>query len=106
MRDTLVNRAKCPVKLLDLMALGRPIVAHARRPGGASISFTAKAACWCTPGDVAGLSAAVADLLADPARRARLGAAAAERAWTVFPWARLAGAAEAAYARALRRGQR
>jgi glycosyltransferase involved in cell wall biosynthesis len=104
MRDTLVNRAKSPVKLLDLMALGRPIVGHAVGQVAEYLK-SGESGLLVPPGAVNGLAAGVAALLADPARAARLGAAAADRAWTVFPWARLAGAAEAAYARALRRGK-
>jgi len=103
MRDTLVNRAKCPVKLLDLMALGLPIVAH--RVGQVSEYLVHnESGLLAPPGDLEGLTAGIAALLNDPARRASLGAAAQARAWSVFPWASLAEAAEAAYARALGAG--
>jgi glycosyltransferase involved in cell wall biosynthesis len=49
------------------------------------------------------LAAAWAALLADPARRARMGASARERALRCFTPARLAEAAEALYRQALRR---
>ncbi len=101
MRDTLLNRAKCPVKLLDLAALGLPIVAHA--VGQVAEYLDAESGLLVPPGDVPGLAAGVAALLADPARRRALGRAAAARAWTVFPWSRLAAAAEAAYDQALRK---
>jgi glycosyltransferase involved in cell wall biosynthesis len=102
MRDTLVNRAKCPVKLLDLLALGVPVVAHNVGQVGEYLGH-GESGVLVPPGDVPGLTAGVQALLADPARRRTLGQAAAARAWTCFPWSRLAAAAEAAYAVALRR---
>ncbi|MDQ2810288.1 MAG: glycosyltransferase family 4 protein, partial [Chloroflexota bacterium] len=71
MRDTLLNRAKCPVKLLDLLALGIPTVAHA--VGQVAEYLDASSGLLVPPGDVLGLAAGVAALLADPARRAALG---------------------------------
>ncbi|HUS16853.1 MAG TPA: glycosyltransferase family 4 protein, partial [Chloroflexia bacterium] len=100
MRDTLVNRAKSPVKLLDLMALGLPIVAH--NVGQVGEYLVHGSSGWLVPpGDVAGLGTGVATLLDDPARRAALGQGAASRAWGEFAWSRLAGTAEAAYRQAL-----
>ena len=101
MRDTLLNRAKCPVKLLDLLALGIPTVAHT--VGQVAAYLDASSGLLVPPGDLPGLAAGVAALLADPARRAALGHAAVQRAWTVFPWSRLAATAEVAYAQARRK---
>jgi glycosyltransferase involved in cell wall biosynthesis len=96
MRDTLINRAKCSAKLLDLMVLGRPIVTH--RVGQQGEYLRHGESGWLAdPGDLAGLAAGVLHLLGDPTLAARLGAAAAARAWDHFSWARLSAAAEAAY---------
>jgi glycosyltransferase involved in cell wall biosynthesis len=101
MRDRLVNRAKCSAKLLDLMVLRRPIVTHRVGQQGEYLQHGESG--WLVePGDVAGLATAVAHLLDDPARAARLGAQAAQRVWGHFAWDRLAVAAEAAYQQAAR----
>ncbi len=102
MRDTLVNRAKCPVKLLDLMILGRPIVAHAVGQVTEYLGH-GRAGRLVVPGGAGGLAGGVADLLQTPEPAAALGAAAAARAWDSFAWSRLARQAEAAYRRALGR---
>jgi glycosyltransferase involved in cell wall biosynthesis len=96
MRDTLINRAKCSAKLLDLMVLARPIVTHRVGQQGEYLQH-GESGWLADPGDVAGLAAGVLRLLADPALAARLGAAAATRAWDHFSWSHLSAAAEAAY---------
>lgn len=99
--DTPINRAKCSVKTLDLMAAARPIVADAVGQNrdylvhGVSGLLT-------PPGDLEGFGAAVTALLRDRARRAALGEAARARAWAEFDWSRLADHAETAYALAPR----
>jgi glycosyltransferase involved in cell wall biosynthesis len=96
MRDTLINRAKCSAKLLDLMVLGRPIVTH--RVGQQGEYLRHGESGWLAdPGDATGLAAGVLRLLDDPARAPRLGAAAAARAWDHFSWSRLSAGAAAAY---------
>jgi glycosyltransferase involved in cell wall biosynthesis len=96
MRDTLINRAKCSAKLLDLMVLARPVVTHRVGQQGEYLQH-GESGWLADPGDVAGLAAGVLRLLADPALAARLGAAAATRAWDHFSWSHLSAAAEAAY---------
>lgn len=98
--DTLINRAKCSVKTLDLLVAARPIVADAvgqlretLEPGVSGVLVP--------PDEPAAFAPAVAELLRDPARRAAIGAAAERRAWESFDWARLVVHAEAIYARAL-----
>ncbi len=75
--DTLLNRAKCPVKLLELLAAGVPVVADAVgeaqaliRPGETGILVP--------PGDTVAMATAALALLDDPARRWTLGAQARE----------------------------
>ncbi len=101
--DTLINRAKCSVKTLDLMAAARPIVAD---PVGQNRDYLVAGVSGLLPdvGDPAAFGAAVADLLLDPERRAALGAAAEQRAWSEFAWDRLVTRVEAIYERALQPG--
>ena len=98
MQDTLVNRAKCSAKLLDLMVLGRPIVTHRVGQQGEYLQH-GESGWLVSPGDGAGLAAGAARLLDDPTLAARLGAQAAERVWRHFNWDHLSTAAEAAYQR-------
>jgi glycosyltransferase involved in cell wall biosynthesis len=54
-----------------------------------------------TPGDVEELTRAIADLLDDPERRARMGRAGRERAQELFSWRSVAEATAAAYERVI-----
>lgn len=103
--DTLINRAKCSVKTLDLMVTGRPIVADAVGQNRDYLEHNVSGI-LTAPDDAEAFAAAAAALLQDPARRRAIGAAARERVWREFDWARLVERAEAAYERALRRGRR
>jgi glycosyltransferase involved in cell wall biosynthesis len=100
--DTLINRAKCSVKALDLLVAARPIVADAVGqlretivPGASGVLVP--------PDEPEAFAPAIAALLRDPLRRAALGAAAERRAWERFDWARLVLRAEDVYARAFAR---
>ena len=94
MQDTLLNRAKSPMKVLEPMVMGLPVVAH--RVGEAA-QFVGDAGVLVPPGKVGDMASAVSALLADPARRARLGAFAKQRVWAHFNWERLSARAEGAY---------
>jgi glycosyltransferase involved in cell wall biosynthesis len=100
--DSLLNRAKCSVKTLDLMVAARPIVADAV---GQNVEYLEQgtSGVLVPPGDEAAFACAVADLLGDPARRAAIGEAAERRAWANFGWDRLVERAECAYDAALAR---
>ncbi len=78
---------------LEAMTAGRPVVAA--RSGGLP-GVVGDAGVLVAPGDVDGLRDALAALLADPARRAELGAAAAARA-EQFTAGRVVPQLEAAY---------
>ncbi|MBN2004609.1 MAG: glycosyltransferase family 4 protein [Anaerolineae bacterium] len=93
--DTLLNRTKCPVKLMDLLAAGVPVVAdavgqiaEAIRPGETGILVP--------PGDEAANVAAILALLDDQQRRAR-GQRAARDVHARFAWDNLVNIAEEAY---------
>lgn len=96
-RDTLVNRARCSAKLLELMGLGlAPIASDV----GEARSFIAheRSGLLVPPGDAGALAAAAIRLIDDDALRARL-AAGARAAAARFSWDALAPIAEAAYER-------
>jgi glycosyltransferase involved in cell wall biosynthesis len=99
MRDTLLNRAKSPMKLLEPMLMGLPIVAH--RVGEAA-QFVGDAGVLVPPGNLAGIASALSALLSDPSKRAQLGKQANRRAWSHFNWESLSAKAEDAYDVALR----
>jgi glycosyltransferase involved in cell wall biosynthesis len=87
--DTLINRAKCPAKLTEILRAGIPVVADAvgqlaeyLKPGVSGI--------LCDPDDWQEMADRVVDLLADPGRRKLLGAAGREYMLTRFSWQRYA----------------
>ncbi len=94
--DTLLNRTKCPVKLLDLLAAGVPVVADAVGQVAESI-LHGETGLLVPPGDDAAFIEAVTTLLRDVTLRQSLGARAAYDARDRFAWETLAPVAEAAY---------
>jgi glycosyltransferase involved in cell wall biosynthesis len=100
--DTLINRAKCSIKTLDLMAAARPIVADAVGQSREYLEHNVSGL-LVQPEEPAAFGAAVADLLADPARRQVLGNAAEGRAWATFSWEQLVTRVEQLYDRAIAR---
>jgi glycosyltransferase involved in cell wall biosynthesis len=95
--DTLANRARHSVKVLELMAAGLPVVAYAVGELPATLG---DAGVLIAAGDQAAFAREVTALLADAERRAQLGAAARARVAERFTWDRLAHVATAAYDRA------
>jgi len=89
MEDTLINRSKCSVKLIDLLSAGVPVVAEAIGQCGAYIQ-DGMTGVLTAPGDDAALADAVVDLIAAPARGLALGAGAAQRIQQEFSWHRVA----------------
>ena len=89
----------------EAMAHGRPVVASA--VGGLVDAVEhERTGLLVPPGDAGALRAAIERLLADATLRARLGAAARERAGERFSWAAATAATLAAYEAALSPGQR
>lgn len=101
MDDTLINRARGLAKLLELMDAGLPIVA-ARVGQVAEYLEDGQSGLLVAPGDGGALARGALALLADADLRRRLGRAARARARSLYGWDLLAGAAEQAYAIALR----
>jgi glycosyltransferase involved in cell wall biosynthesis len=94
--DTLINRTKCSVKLIDLLSAGVPVVADAVgqnveyiRPGETGVLVRS--------GDGAAMAQAVIDLLRDRVKADRLGARAAQDVIERFNWDRLVIAVERSY---------
>jgi glycosyltransferase involved in cell wall biosynthesis len=100
--DTLVNRAKCAVKLVDLLAAGVAVVADAVGQNGEYIVPNGSGL-LVPPGDVGAMASATVRLLRDAARRQALGQAAMQRIHEHFGWPRLASDLEAFYTQRLSR---
>jgi glycosyltransferase involved in cell wall biosynthesis len=98
--DTPVNRAKCSVKLLELMATGIPVISTAVGENRSYIEDGTSGR-LAASSDAAELAAAVLELLTRPERGRELGAAARERVERRFLWEYLAPTAENAYRKAL-----
>lgn len=77
--DLPVTRLVPPLKPVEAMALGRPVVASDLAPLRELVGSGQQRGVLVPPGDPAALAGAIAALEADPARRTRTGAAA--RAW-------------------------
>ena len=94
--DTWINRTKCSVKLIDLLASGVPVVADAV---GQNLEYVVdgESGLLVLPEDDAAFADAVVRLLAEPDLRAQLGAAAVRRMREVFTWEKLVKEVERAY---------
>jgi len=94
--DTLVNRCKCAVKLIDLLAAGVPVVADAV---GQNCEYVAhnETGILVQSGDIEAMAAAAVRLLRQQDLRRALGNKAAARMAARFEWSVLADRALAAY---------
>lgn len=97
MEDTLLNRTKCPMKLVDLLAAGVPVVAEGVGQANAYIK-PGLSGITVAVGDAHGFATAVERLVGAPEERARLGQGARARMAEQFSWDRLVTTAERAYA--------
>jgi glycosyltransferase involved in cell wall biosynthesis len=86
--DTLINRAKCSVKLIDLLSAGVPVVADAVGQNAEYIRHN-ETGVLVPCGDVDAMAQAVIDLLRDRETADRLGAQAAQDMTERFSWDRL-----------------
>jgi len=94
--NTLLNRTKCSVKLIDLLAAGVPVVADAVgqnceyiQPGVSGMLIPAE--------DDEAFAQAVVTLLQEPETRRKMGQAAAELIQENFAWSGLIHTVERAY---------
>lgn len=94
--DTLINRAKAPMKLLEVLALGLPVVAEAVGETREYVEHGVSG--YLTPaGEHEAFAAAVARLVERPALRAAFATAAREHTWRRFAWERLVEGVEISY---------
>jgi len=94
--DTLVNRAKCAVKLVDLMDAGVPVVAEDVGQNGEYIR-KGETGVLVPPGDTEAFAHAVARLLQKDSLRASMGRQATRDVEERFDWSNLVGTVERAY---------
>ncbi len=94
--DTLINRTKCSVKLIDLMAAGVAVVADDVGQNGEYIEHGASGLLVPT-GDTAAFAGSVVELLRDEHLRAKLGKGAQGRVFGEFDWRKLVERVEKAY---------
>ena len=95
--DTLLNRAKCPAKLTELLLAGVPVVAD----GVGQIAEYLEpeiSGMLCAPDDWQKMADRTVQLLEDPGLRCSLGAAGRRRLLERFNWQLLAGALDSFYA--------
>lgn len=86
--DTLINRTKCSVKLIDLLSAGVPVVADAVGQNAEYIRHD-ETGLLVPSGDVEAMAQAVLDLLRDREKAERLGRQAARDVSERFSWDRL-----------------
>ncbi len=94
--DTLINRTKCSVKLIDLLAAGLPVVANAV---GQNVEYLQEGVSGrlTPPEDDQAMAEALAALLQAPELSHKLGQAGRQTVEQKFTWSKLARAAEQAY---------
>jgi glycosyltransferase involved in cell wall biosynthesis len=83
--DTLINRTKCSVKLIDLLSAGVPVVADAVGQNAEYIRHN-ETGLLVSSGDFEAMAQAVIELWRDRARADRLGRAAAQDMIARFRW--------------------
>lgn len=94
--DTLLNRTKCSMKLVDLLAAAVPVVADAVGQNNEYIEHS-RSGLLLPPGDDRAFAEALVTLLQEPHRQQQLGQAAAQRMQARYTWSVLSEAAERAY---------
>jgi len=95
-RDTLINRAKCSIKILEYMAMGKAIVTTRV---GQNLEYLeeGQSGLLAAPGDADAFARALLQLLTDPPLARRLGHNAAQRIRDHFTWAHHVHTIERAY---------
>ncbi|MBL7199269.1 MAG: glycosyltransferase family 4 protein [Anaerolineae bacterium] len=95
-RDSLINRAKCSIKILEYMAMGQAIVTHRV---GQNVEYLEheQSGILADPGDVEGFAEGLIAVLSDPGLAARLGRNARERIERRFNWEQRIEDVERAY---------
>jgi glycosyltransferase involved in cell wall biosynthesis len=96
LEDSLLNRARCPAKLADLLAAGLAVVADNVGEVSAYIEHL-RSGYLVSPGDREAFARGVLELIGDDALRSRLGEEAQRRMSERFDWSILATVVEGAY---------
>jgi len=99
-RDSLINRAKCSIKILEYMAMGKAIVTN-RVGQNAEYLEHQRSGYLADPGDVADFARGMIATLTDRALAERMGAAAARRIEDSFRWSQRVCDVERAYRAAI-----
>ncbi|GAF73851.1 unnamed protein product, partial [marine sediment metagenome] len=94
--DTLINRTKCAVKLVDLMAAGVPVLADDIGQNGEYVVHGVSGL-LVSAGETDTFAGSVVELLRDESLRAKLGRGAQRRISEEFDWGKLAERVEEAY---------
>jgi glycosyltransferase involved in cell wall biosynthesis len=94
--DTLLNRARCPAKLVELMSLGKAIVAD-KVGQTAEYIQDEKSGILVEPGNTRMFAQSLTKVLEDAELREKLGKNAQERIWGSFNWDKLISLVEKAY---------
>jgi glycosyltransferase involved in cell wall biosynthesis len=95
-RDTLINRAKCSIKVLEYMAMGKAIVTSRVGQNTEYIEH-GKSGILVEPGNADTFANGLITVLAEPSFGRRLGAQARERIEHTFNWSKHIIAVEQAY---------
>jgi glycosyltransferase involved in cell wall biosynthesis len=95
-RDSLVNRAKCSIKILEYMAMGKAIVTHRV---GQNVEYleNGRSGILAEPGSVTEFADGLEAVLTDRNLARRLGAEARRRVESSFSWQQRAADVERAY---------
>ncbi len=96
MEDTLLNRTKCPVKLVDMLSVGVPVVAEDVGQVGEYV-VNGRTGLLHPSGDIAGLTNNLIRLLQNQPLRDKLSARAKAHVAANFSWEKLAERVERAY---------
>jgi glycosyltransferase involved in cell wall biosynthesis len=101
-RDTLINRAKCAVKVVMAMALGKAVVTSRL---GENLTYIedGRSGLLTAPGDATDLARGLQAVLSDREWAAELGRNARQRIWSHFDWNGRVGEVERSYQIALTR---
>lgn len=94
--DTMLNRTKCSVKLINLLAAGIPVVADAVGQNCEYIQHN-QSGCLVPAEDDAAFSQTIITLLQDPEMRQRMGYVARQSLQEKFAWTDLAETVEKSY---------
>ena len=94
--DTLINRTKCAVKLIDLLAAGVAVVADDVGQNGEYVVHGVSGL-LVPVGDTGAFARSVVELLRDESLRTKLGQGAQRRVFEEFNWGKLVTGVEEAY---------